>query len=92
MPLLDIEQSPETLAAREAAAKRANVIFWLSCVSVLFCCIGGIIAAFVANRAQKDVDTGDLDSARKKTNIAMILMILSFVGGLIALVARVALS
>ena len=90
MPLLDVEGNPEELGRRAAMAKRANNIFIASLVSILFCCIGGIVASILANRAQKDVDAGNLDSAQTKITIAMVLMIISFVTGVLGIIARLA--
>jgi uncharacterized membrane protein len=82
MSLLGIDQTPEDAARQAAIVKKANTIFILSLVSVLFCCIGGIIASVVANRAKNDAAAGNLSSAESQINTAMIFMILSFVIGI----------
>lgn len=81
MSLLGIDQTPEDAARQAAIASKANTIFILSLISILFCCIGGIAASIVASRAKNDAAIGNLDSAESQINIAMILMILSFVIG-----------
>ncbi len=81
MSLLGIEQTPEDAARQMAVQNKANTIFILSLVSILFCCIGGIAASIVASRAKNDAAAGNLDSAESQINTAMILMILSYVLG-----------
>lgn len=81
MSLLGIDQTPEDVAKQAATQSKANTIFILSLVSIFFCCVGGIAASIVANRAKNDAAAGNLDSAESQINTAMILMILSFVIG-----------
>lgn len=85
MSFFDLDAPPEQAAINEAKRvsleKRANGIFIASLLSILFCCLGGGIAAFLAHSAKSDVLTGDFDSAERRLNIALILMILSFVIG-----------
>jgi hypothetical protein len=81
MSLLGIDQTPEEAARQAAIQSKANTIFILSLISILFCCIGGIAASIVANRAKNDAAVGNLSSAESQINTAMILMILSFVIG-----------
>lgn len=88
MSLLGIDQTPEDAARQVAIQKKANTIFILSLVSILFCCIGGIAASIVANRAKNDADAGNLTSAESQINTAMILMILSFVLGAGSIMSR----
>ena len=81
MSLLGIDQTPEEAARQAAIQSKANTIFILSVISILFCCIGGFAASIVANRAKNDAAVGNLSSAESQINTAMILMILSFVIG-----------
>jgi hypothetical protein len=86
MSLLGIDQTPEDMARQSAVISMANGIFIASLFSILFCCIGGIIASIVANRARNDAAAGNLHSAESQINTAMNFMVLSFViGGLAAL-------
>lgn len=83
MPLLGLEQTPEDAARQAAAAKRANAIFIASLISILFCCLGGLIASMVAYRAKNDAEAGNIESAERQINVAIGFMIASFViGGL----------
>ena len=88
MSLLGIDQTPEDSARQLAISRKANTIFILSLVSILFCCVGGIAASIVANRAKNDADVGNLASAESQINTAMILMIISFVVGAMGIVGR----
>jgi hypothetical protein len=88
MSTLGIDQTPADAARQEAVSKKANTIFILSLVSILFCCVGGIAASIVANRAKNDVQVGNIDSAESQINIAMILMIVSFVIGALSILGR----
>ncbi|HTH51158.1 MAG TPA: CD225/dispanin family protein [Pyrinomonadaceae bacterium] len=90
MPLLGIDQTPQDAARAAAVAKKANLIFILSLVSILFCCIGGIAASIVANRARNDAAVGNIESAESQINTAMILMIISFVVGIGGTLTRIA--
>jgi flagellar basal body-associated protein FliL len=88
MSLLGIDQTPEDAARQAAAAKRSNAIFIASLISILFCCLGGIIASIIAHGARTDAEAGNIDSAERKTNIAMGLMIASFVIGVSSVLGR----
>ncbi len=81
MSLLGIDQTPADAEHQAAVIKKANTIFILSLISILFCCVGGIAASIVANRAKNDAIAGNLVSAESQINTAMILMILSFILG-----------
>lgn len=88
MPILGLDQSPADAARQAAVHKKANTIFILSLISILFCCIGGIAASIVANRARNDAAIGNVESAESQMNTAMILMIISFVVGGLATLGR----
>lgn len=88
MPLLGLDQTPAEAARQDAVSKRANTIFIASLVSILFCCVGGIAASIVANRARNDVAAGDTDAAERQLNIATGLMIASFVLGVLSIIGR----
>ena len=81
MAILGIENTPEDEARQAAIEKKANGIFIASLISILFCCVGGIIASILANRAKNDAASGNLDSAESSINMAMIFMIISYVVG-----------
>jgi hypothetical protein len=83
--LADLNLSEEE-AARQAARRtsienKAKGIFIASLFSILFCCLGGIIASYLAHGAKQDAYLGDLDAAERRLNIALVLMILSYVIG-----------
>jgi len=86
--MLGIDQTPEDAARQLAVAKKANTIFILSLISILFCCVGGIAASIVANRARNDADAGNVSSAESQLNIAMGLMIASFVLGAMGILGQ----
>lgn len=87
MPL-GLDQLPEDAAKQAQALKTANVIMIISAVSILFCCVGGILATWFASQAKQDADAGDLKAASTKTIIAAVLMGLSFLSGLGALTSQ----
>lgn len=89
MPLLGIDQTPEDAARQAAISSKANTIFILSLISILFCCAGGIAASIVANRAKNDAAAGNLESAESQINTAMIIMIISFVLGGAGIIGRI---
>ena len=88
MSLLGIDQTPADAERQAAVLKKANTIFILSLISILFCCVGGIAASIVAHRAKGDADAGNIDSAESQTNLAMGLMIASFVLGALSIVGQ----
>ena len=92
MSLLGIDHTPQDAERQAALARRANTIFILSLVSVLFCCIGGIIASIIAHRAKNDIDAGNLDGGEGGINRAMVIMIISFVIGVLSILGRIAAS
>lgn len=81
MAVLGINNTPEDHARQTAIERKANGIFIASLISILLCCIGGIIASILANRARNDAASGNLDSAESSINTAMIFMIISYVVG-----------
>ncbi len=81
MAILGIESTPEDQARQAAIESKANGIFIASLISIIFCCVGGIIASILANRARNDAAIGNLDSAESSINMAFIFMILSYVLG-----------
>ena len=88
MAILGIENTPEELARQVAIEKKANGIFIASLISILFCCLGGIIASVLANRARNDAAAGNLDSAESSINMALIFMIISYVVGGLSLLGQ----
>ncbi len=88
MSYLGIDLTPEEAARQVAIQKKANTVFILSLISILFCCIGGIAASIVANRAKNDAAAGNLSSAESQINTALVLMILSFVLGLASILSN----
>jgi Na+-driven multidrug efflux pump len=81
MAILGIDSTPEDQARRAAIESKANGIFIASLISILFCCLGGIIASILAHRAKYDAAIGNLDSAERRINMALIFMILSYIVG-----------
>jgi hypothetical protein len=90
MPILNMDQSPEDAARQVAVLNRANAVFIASIISVLFCCVGGIIAAIIANQAKTEAANGDIHRAESKTTLAMVLMIISYAIGILATIGRIA--
>jgi hypothetical protein len=64
MSLLGLDQTPEEIEKSAAIAKQANVVFILSLISILFCCLGGLIATVMANRAKDEAAAGNLSAAQ----------------------------
>lgn len=78
-------------AARQLALeKRANGIFIASLISILFCCLGGLISSYIAYGAKNDAAAGDLDLAERRINIATGLMIAAYILGILAFLGRLA--
>ena len=83
------EQENAAQAARQVALEnKANGIFIASLVSILFCCLGGLIASYVAYGAKNDAAAGDLDVAERRINIATGLMIATYILGALAFLGR----
>jgi uncharacterized membrane protein len=87
--MLGIEDSPEQLAEQYRVEKKANNIFIASLISLLFCCIGGIIATYFANQAKNDAALGNIDSANRNINLATGWMIASFVIGILVTLGKI---
>lgn len=84
------EISPERAAEIAVIGKRADNIFIASIVSVLFCCLGGLVATFFAHRAKQDVAAGNVEGAKSNINFATGFMIASFVIGVLGVIGRLA--
>ena len=78
---LSDEDAAHQAARRLSIEKKAQGIFIASLFSILFCCLGGIVASYLAHGAKQDAYLGDLDAAERRLNIALVLMILSYVIG-----------
>lgn len=81
MAILGIDNTPEDEVRKAAIEKKAMGIFIASLISILFCCLGGVIASILANRARNDAAIGNLDGAESNISLALIFMILSYVLG-----------
>ena len=88
MSQLGLDQSPEESAKQAAIAKRANIVMIVSAISILFCCVGGIVATYLAGKAKQDADVGELQAAETKTTIAIVLMAISYFVGFSAIVGQ----
>ncbi len=80
--LLGLDSTPEEAAKAASIAKQANVVFILSLISILFCCLGGIIASVMANRAKDDAAAGNVESAQRNMNFAIGWMVVTYIVGL----------
>lgn len=88
MSLFELESTPEEIAAKAArqtaVTKKTDLVIALSAVSILFCCLGGIVATYIAYNAKQDALAGDLDAAERRVSIATGLMIAAYVVGVMA--------
>jgi hypothetical protein len=89
MSLLGIDKTPEEQAEIARVEKLANSIFIASIISILFCCLGGAVATYFAHQAKQDAASGEVDLAKRNINIAIGLMIASFVIGTLSILGRI---
>jgi hypothetical protein len=87
---LGLDKTPQEQFELDKVAKQANNVFIASIISILFCCLGGAIATYFAHQAKQDVMAENIDGAKRHINIAMGLMIASFVIGGLSLLAKLA--
>lgn len=93
MPFLDLEEKAPELAAAEAAelaavSNKANTILVISAISILFCCLGGCIATYMAYKAKQDADAGNIAAAQRGVNFATGWMIATYVIGILGIIGK----
>lgn len=88
MSILGLEQTPEQAAEATAIGKQANVILVLSAISILFCCLGGVVATYMAYRAKEEADAGNIEAAQRGIKIAKGWMIATYVIGILAIIGQ----
>ena len=90
--MLNLKESPEKAAADSAqqiaVANRADLIFIVRVISILFCCVGGLVATYIAYKAKQDAAAGDIASAKRRIRFATGSMIISFVIGILGLIGK----
>jgi hypothetical protein len=91
MPILDYQEpTPEKITTDQKLAKSANTVFLLSLISILFCCIGGIISSIFAYQATKAIEVGDTAEGASKMQTAKTIMILSYIVGFLSFMGKLA--
>ncbi len=93
MPILDLDDKLPEQAASEAAelaavSKQANTILVISVISILFCCLGGAVATYMANRAKQEADAGNLAAAQRGVKRATGWMIATYIIGILGIIGR----
>lgn len=78
----------QRLAEEKALASQISTLFIFSLISLLFCCIGGIIATYYANHAKQDMDIGNIEGARHNFNVALGWTIATYVLGGLSIVGK----
>lgn len=93
MSFLDLEDKPPQQAAMEAAelaavSKQANTILVVSAISILFCCLGGAVATYMAYRAKQEADAGNLAAAQRGVKFATGWMIATYIIGILGIIGK----
>lgn len=83
MPMLDFDEKTS-----EQLARQANNIMIGSAISILFCCLGGVVATYIAHNAKYDALAGDFDAAKKRIGWATALMIATYLLGIMAFIGN----
>lgn len=91
MSFLNLEDKPPeqvTTDAAELAAvtKQANVILAFSAISILFCCLGGIISTYFAYQGSQDANAGNILGAQHSLKIAKGWMIATYIIGILGII------
>ncbi|MBX3291368.1 MAG: CD225/dispanin family protein [Acidobacteria bacterium] len=82
-------QTPEVQAAEEKAViQQADSIFIFSVISVLFCCIGGLIASYFAYQGKQDANVGNVLGAEHNIRLAKGWMIAAFIIGTLGIIGK----
>lgn len=95
MSILNLQQKTPEVEVADAAqlaavSRQANTILAISVISMLFCCLGGIIATYKAYMAKQDADAGDISAAKRGIEIATIWMIVTYLIGILSVLGRLA--
>ncbi len=93
MPILDLDDKLPEQAASEATelaavSKQANTILVISAISILFCCLGGAVATYMAYRAKQVADAGNLAAAQRGVKFATAWMIATYIIGIFGIIVR----
>lgn len=72
----------------KAVIQQADNIFVLSVISVLFCCIGGLIASFFAYQGKQDANAGNVLGAQHNIRLAKGWMIATFIIGILVIIGK----
>ena len=78
------------ISAADAIRKKADTTLLLCAISLLFCCIGGLLGTYVAYRAKQDANAGNLAAAERGIKRATVYMVISYVLGGLAMFGRIA--
>ena len=82
-------QTPEVQTAEEKAViQQADNMFIFSVISVLFCCIGGLIASYFAYHGKQDAKAGNVLGARHNIRLAKGWMILTYIIGVLGIIGK----
>jgi hypothetical protein len=76
------------ISPADAIRKKADTTLLLCAISLLFCCLGGLLGTYVAYRAKQDADAGNLAAAERGIKRATVYMIISYVFGGLAIFVR----
>ncbi|MFN0280167.1 MAG: CD225/dispanin family protein [Pyrinomonadaceae bacterium] len=82
------KDNPQSIADIRALAKSANLILIFSAISILFCCLGGILATYFAYQAQQDVNAGNDMAAKHNLKIATGWMIATYILGILGIIGK----
>ena len=77
-----------SISPADAVRKKADTTLLLCAISLLFCCLGGLLGTYVAYRAKQDADAGNLAAAERGIKRATVYMIISYVFGGLAIFVR----
>lgn len=81
--------APEEIRAEQfAVSKQADAILALSVISMLFCCIGGIISTYFAYQGKQDAKAGNILGAEHSLKIAKGWMIATFIIGILGIIGK----
>jgi hypothetical protein len=82
-------QAPEVQTAEEKAViQQADNIFIFSLISVLFCCLGGLIASYFAYQGKQDAKAGNVLGAEHNIRLAKGWMILTYIIGILGIIGK----
>lgn len=93
MSFLDLEERTAEQATAEAAelaavSKQANTILVISAISILFCCLGGCVATYMAYKAKQDANAGNVAAAQRGVKFAIGWMVATYVIGILGIIGR----